>query len=132
LDERDEYGPIRVFSVSGRIGRLRYTGYTVGLTFLFYLVLGVLSALLGTMLDKHTISNFITLIPLLGFLCMLVVNLTLTIQRCHDFNASGWLSLILLIPFAPIAFGSSRVPRARTIMARRRLRIGVRSSLLSC
>jgi uncharacterized membrane protein YhaH (DUF805 family) len=28
----------------------------------------------------------------------------LTIQRCHDFNASGWLSLLILIPLANLIF----------------------------
>jgi uncharacterized membrane protein YhaH (DUF805 family) len=40
----------------------------------------------------------------LGYGAMLVISVLLTIQRCHDFNVTGWLSLILLIPFAPFIF----------------------------
>lgn len=28
----------------------------------------------------------------------------LTIQRCHDFNASGWVSLLVLVPLANLIF----------------------------
>ena len=28
----------------------------------------------------------------------------LTIQRCHDFNKSGWLAVLAIIPFANIVF----------------------------
>jgi hypothetical protein len=35
---------------------------------------------------------------------MLFINVLLTIQRSHDFNVSGWLSLILLIPLVPLIF----------------------------
>ena len=35
---------------------------------------------------------------------MLVVGVMLTIQRCHDFDVSGWLSLLLIVPVAPLLF----------------------------
>ena len=35
---------------------------------------------------------------------MLVVGVMLTIQRCHDFDVSGWLSLLLIVPIAPLLF----------------------------
>ena len=40
----------------------------------------------------------------LGYGAMVVINILLTIQRCHDFNVTGWLSLILLIPLLPLIF----------------------------
>jgi uncharacterized membrane protein YhaH (DUF805 family) len=104
LDEQDEYGPIRIFSLKGRIGRLRYIGYTIGLTLLLYLILGALFAALSTAVDKETRDTFLALIPLLGFFFMLVVHVMLTVQRCHDFNVTGWLSLLLLFPFVPLVF----------------------------
>jgi hypothetical protein len=35
---------------------------------------------------------------------MLIVGVMLTIQRCHDFDVSGWLSLLLIVPVAPLLF----------------------------
>ncbi|MEJ2612000.1 MAG: DUF805 domain-containing protein, partial [Candidatus Thiodiazotropha sp.] len=31
-------------------------------------------------------------------------NVLLTIQRCHDFNTNGWLSLVIVIPILPLIF----------------------------
>jgi hypothetical protein len=43
LDE--DYGEIRVFTARGRLGRVRYIGYSLGLTFLFSVVLGIAAAI---------------------------------------------------------------------------------------
>jgi hypothetical protein len=32
------------------------------------------------------------------------MQIMLTIQRCHDFNTSGWLSVLALIPFVGLIF----------------------------
>jgi len=39
-----------------------------------------------------------------GYGAIMVISFLLTIQRCHDFNVTGWLSLILLIPLVPLIF----------------------------
>jgi hypothetical protein len=39
-----------------------------------------------------------------GGLGMLIVMILLTIQRCHDFNMSGWMSLLLIVPLVPLLF----------------------------
>jgi hypothetical protein len=35
---------------------------------------------------------------------LVVIGFMLTIQRCHDFNMSGWLSLLMLVPLANLIF----------------------------
>jgi type IV pilus assembly protein PilA len=35
---------------------------------------------------------------------MLVIGFMLTIQRCHDFDMSGWLSLLVLVPLVNLMF----------------------------
>jgi uncharacterized membrane protein YhaH (DUF805 family) len=86
-----EVQPVKLFSVSGRIGRARYIANMLGLYILFGIVIGGLSALAG---------------PLAAVLWIgyVVLAFMLTIQRCHDFNTSGWLSLLVLVPLVNFIF----------------------------
>ncbi len=88
----DEYSKVEIFSVSGRIGRVRYIGYSIGLSFL----IGILGAILGA------VTMGIGLI--LAYVALFVVTIMLTIQRCHDFNTTGWLSILSLIPLVNLIF----------------------------
>lgn len=94
----DEYGEIRIFSPHGRLGRLRYIGYSAGLGFLIFLLIGLAAALTGG--DP----NVALLIGGAGYIAIIVIQFLLTIQRAHDMNTTGWLSLILLIPLAGFLF----------------------------
>jgi uncharacterized membrane protein YhaH (DUF805 family)/Tfp pilus assembly major pilin PilA len=87
--------PVKVFSVSGRIGRARYVAYGIGFYFLITLIGGILAAALG----KTGVAALI-----LMWMALVVIGFMLTIQRCHDFNASGWLSLLMLIPLVNLVF----------------------------
>jgi uncharacterized membrane protein YhaH (DUF805 family) len=83
--------PVKLFSVSGRIGRARYIAYSVGMYFLS----GLLAVALA-LVD-----------PLLAFLpyaALFVLLFMLTIQRSHDFNTTGWLSLVMLVPLLNLLF----------------------------
>src|SRR5690606_8960293 len=40
----------------------------------------------------------------IGYVAMIVIQFLFTIQRSHDMNVSGWLSLILLIPLGVFVF----------------------------
>jgi uncharacterized membrane protein YhaH (DUF805 family) len=105
LGDKDvAYGSIKIFSASGRIGRVRYIAYSIGIVFLAYLVMGVLAALAGMALSEEQLGILMIVIFGLGYLAMTIINIMLTIQRCHDFDVTGWLSLILLIPLAPLVF----------------------------
>jgi uncharacterized membrane protein YhaH (DUF805 family) len=95
----EEYGEVRVFSAQGRIGRVRYIGYTFGLSILILLVAGVLAGL-GSLADP-TVAIAVAGI---GYVAVIVVQFLLTIQRSHDMNVTGWLCLISLIPLAALVF----------------------------
>lgn len=110
-----EYGEIKVFSATGRIGRIRYIGYSVGLTLVFGALLGIIAGFLKGGLGA---GIAVTVIMAVGYLAMMVVTALLTIQRAHDFNSSGWISLLVLIPlvnlifwFAPGTAGENRFGR---------------------
>jgi len=93
LDET-KFGKVSLTNTKGRIGRLRFFLYTMILTFLGAAFAGAL-----------------TLIPTLGpilagiaYILIFVFSIFLTIQRCHDFNATGWWALIMLIPLVSLVF----------------------------
>ena len=91
----------KIFGVSGRIGRVRFLAYCMGV----YLSLGVISSILqiaifGT--AGETIAPYYFGILALVVLGQLVFYFMFAIQRSHDMNVSGWLSLIILIPLIGI------------------------------
>jgi uncharacterized membrane protein YhaH (DUF805 family) len=88
----EEYQEVKVFATSGRIGRVRYIAYGMGIYFLFS-ILGVLA---GMVIGEAGMW--------LAMLAGLVVGFMLTIQRCHDFNTTGWLSILMLIPLVNLIF----------------------------
>ncbi|MDG4551355.1 MAG: DUF805 domain-containing protein [Candidatus Contendobacter sp.] len=95
------YGEIHPFSHRGRLGRVRYIGYSVGLGLLINLLAagwGALAALSGNqeeMMGPFAVGGLI-------FLAVLAVafSVLLAIQRLHDFDASGWWSAFALVPLA--------------------------------
>ncbi|PVV06455.1 MAG: hypothetical protein B6D77_15770 [gamma proteobacterium symbiont of Ctena orbiculata] len=104
LSNQEEFGSINILSAKGRIGRLRYIAYTIGITLLCYLIMGGLSGLFAATLSEDSVGLLILPITALGIGAMFFINIVLTIQRCHDFNMSGWLSLSLIIPLVPLIF----------------------------
>ena len=94
-DAGDQTQPVKVFSVSGRIGRARYIAYGIGFYILFGIIAAVLTAALGSVGGALMVAAWVALV---------VIAFMLTIQRCHDFNTSGWLALLMLIPIANLIF----------------------------
>jgi uncharacterized membrane protein YhaH (DUF805 family) len=95
-----EYGEIRIFSAKGRIGRIRYIGYSIGLTMVFGALMGAVSAFAG-MTAGPTIAAPVIFI---GYAAMFVVMVLLTIQRAHDFNTTGWIALLSVVPLVNLIF----------------------------
>ena len=94
-DAGDQTQPVKVFSISGRIGRARYIAYGIGFYILFGIIAAALTAALGGIGGALMVVAWVALV---------VIGFMLTIQRCHDFNMSGWLSLLMLIPLANLIF----------------------------
>ena len=94
------YGEIKIFTARGRIGRVRYIGYSIGLSMLIAFVLGLLSAIMG----KAAGSGVAAIVMVASYVGIFVVMMFLTIQRAHDFNASGWMALVVFIPLVNLIF----------------------------
>ncbi|HRD66256.1 MAG TPA: DUF805 domain-containing protein [Candidatus Competibacter sp.] len=96
------YGEIKVFSVRGRLGRVRYIGYAVGLGWLLSLAGGLLGETIAPLE-----SNGGSQISLAGgafVVLALAISVLLTVQRLHDFDARGWWVLLVLVPPVNLAF----------------------------
>ena len=95
-DGDEGYGEIKIFSAKGRLGRVRYIGYSMGIGLLFAVVLGVVVAAAG---PENTVA-----VGVVGYIAIFFVSILLTIQRAHDFNSSGWMSLLMFIPLVNLIF----------------------------
>jgi uncharacterized membrane protein YhaH (DUF805 family) len=91
LDSGEEFQEVRMWSASGRLGRLRYLAYTTGAYMVAAFAVGILTAVLGR-------SAGATL-GMAAYLALLVFCVLVAIQRSHDMNWSGWTILLSIIPF---------------------------------
>jgi uncharacterized membrane protein YhaH (DUF805 family) len=86
-----------LFSINGRISR--------GPFWLIYLILFAVTAALVLFIETKTTNNPVLAILVLIFLVWIAF--CITVKRLHDIDASGWLSIpVVLIPIAVILVGS--------------------------
>jgi len=99
--DSDAVQPVRFWPPRGRIGRLRFLAYGLGLYVLFIVAafgFGFLSALVGR--D----SALTTALAVLGFLAYLFAAAVLIVQRSHDMNMSGWWSIAAMVPIVGLVW----------------------------
>lgn len=108
----DETYQPKFLSLSGRIGRMRYFVYGTGLTALFYLVMalvGVVAAIaVPSLADGGAAGPGVIGLGLIGiasFIVILVMTWGYMVRRLNDINASGWLSLLMLVPIVNLVLG---------------------------
>ncbi len=105
-DNLPEYAVLKVFTINGRIGRLRYLAWTLVLT-VAMLVAGGIIATAGFAVATASPTAGMILGVLLGFaLCIaiIVVSVQIGVQRLHDLGWSGWLYLLNLVPLVNSIF----------------------------
>lgn len=106
----------RPFSHHGRYGRLSYIAWTFIASLFYTAVLFVviamsfaLSYFLGNGLSTEELfSSSLGYLLVILFVAVVifftVIFINITIRRLHDLNKSGWLWLLMLIPFLNILF----------------------------
>jgi len=94
-DAAEEFQEVKILAVSGRIGRARYVVYSIVLSLLLMFVAGAATAFMG---------DFGVAVLVVAYIAMFVISIMLTIQRSHDFNMSGWFSLLMLVPLLNLLF----------------------------
>ncbi len=94
----------RFFSLSQRIGRLRYFTYTLlAMVCCALLLVSVylLAWLLPPAIGKLVANLVFILVKSFGIPLIIFI---LTIRRLHDFNANGWWALTVIMPFVTLLF----------------------------
>jgi uncharacterized membrane protein YhaH (DUF805 family) len=86
------YQPVKLFSISGRIGRVRYLVYGTGMYILIAIAAAALAAVIGT-------AAMVVM-----WIALLTIWFMLAMQRSHDFNTTGWLSILVLVPLVNLIF----------------------------
>jgi uncharacterized membrane protein YhaH (DUF805 family) len=105
-DDLPEYAELKVFTIHGRIGRLRYLAWTLVLTVAMLVASGIL-ATAGFAVATASPTAGIILGSLLGFalfVAIVWVSVQIGVQRLHDLGWSGWLYLLNLVPLVNSIF----------------------------
>ncbi|POA25928.1 MULTISPECIES: DUF805 domain-containing protein [unclassified Pseudomonas] len=90
-----EFSELKVFSVQGRIGRLRYLAWSL----VALLIMGAIAGVFGLSLLSGNQIVLSTIVCVVAFVAYLYINITISVQRLHDLGWSGWLWFLNLVPF---------------------------------
>ncbi|AYC31356.1 DUF805 domain-containing protein [Pseudomonas cavernae] len=93
-----EVGDLKVFSLEGRIGRLRYLAWSLVLMLAGAGLFGI--AAIGLGIDQ-TLG---AILMIAASIALMVVAVQIGVQRLHDIDWSGWLLLLNLIPLVGSVF----------------------------
>lgn len=98
-----QYQP-RVFSFSGRIGRLRYMAYSFGLSFLLLFFITFATTMMGAMGGGESALGMVSMV--IGgvfYIAAIVLSIGFARRRFNDLDKSGWWLLTFLIPLVNLA-----------------------------
>jgi uncharacterized membrane protein YhaH (DUF805 family) len=93
-----EYGDLKVLTTDGRIGRVRYLGWSMALILLAMLAYGLAA---GAMAVSPIIGGILMIPVVIG---TIVVSVMIGVQRLHDIGWSGWLWLLNFVPLVGSVF----------------------------
>ncbi|MEB0108376.1 DUF805 domain-containing protein [Pseudomonas sp. MH9.3] len=105
-DDLPEFADLKVFTINGRIGRLRYLAWTLVLTLAMLVAGGIISTASFAVATASPTAAII-LGGVLGFalfVALVVVSVQIGVQRLHDLGWSGWLYLLNLVPLVNSVF----------------------------
>ncbi len=93
----ETYQP-KVFSMSGRIGRVRYLAYSMAISIALLVALAAVAGVAAAVTGGS--QGVMLVLGLLFYIPMFAVGFIMAIRRVHDMGHSGWLSLLILVPIA--------------------------------
>lgn len=97
-EEMPEYSELKVLTTNGRIGRLRYLAWSLSL--ILALTAAVILVAIGYALTP-AIGYLLGAVALAG---AMIVGVQIGVQRLHDIGWSGWLYLLILVPYLGSVF----------------------------
>ena len=95
----DSYQP-KIFSFSGRIGRLRYLGYCFIASLLGYVLIIPGTVLMAGAGENAVVQGAAVLLMAIAYIGMMVLTWGYMVRRLNDLNKNGWMSLLILVPLA--------------------------------
>jgi uncharacterized membrane protein YhaH (DUF805 family) len=99
----DLYQP-KIFSFSGRIGRMRYLAYGIGVNILLMAVMIPLGGATAVMGGEAGMSMIGMLVIGIFYIATFVISIMFAKRRLNDLNRSGWWFLLFLIPLVNLLF----------------------------
>lgn len=100
--QTQEFNDSGVWSMRGRIGRLRYLAYVGAVSFITFALLVIVGAITGAIfsgdseLGAGSIAMIILLVLVYGFI--IFMSFVFGIRRLNDLDQTGWLILLMFVP----------------------------------
>lgn len=94
-----------VFSLSGRLGRIRYVMYGLLVSLSGGLALGIAIGVSGFNVKSMNELKGSTALVVLVYGLVVLGSLILVRRRLHDLNKSGWHCALLIVPFVNVVMG---------------------------
>jgi len=91
----EEFYQPKILSWSGRIGRLRYLAYGMGMLFVFI----VLAAIIGKFFLVAGVRDVAIALVIILYISIFVYWVSIAKRRLNDVNLSGWYCALLVLPF---------------------------------
>lgn len=103
-DGFDESGPL---SPKGRFGRLSYLAWGMVVGIVSWIAMLVFGGGMAAMENAGNAGGLMAMGPLMLILqlVIMVFAFIFAIRRLHDFDASGWWSLLFIVPVVNVVFG---------------------------
>jgi len=102
--EQEEFGELRLWSIKGRIGRLRFMARMVAN---MLLVIPISNILFAIVMPSLQVREDYVVLSLLGIFLLPVLYFAFctTAQRLHDMGYSAWFTLLnFILPIIPLIF----------------------------
>ncbi len=98
-DGAAEFGELNYFGVEGRIGRVRYLGWSMAMSLLSIPVFGLV--FVGAMAISQVLAILLMAVAVIG---LVVVGVGIGAKRLHDLGWSAWLLLLMFVPIVGSVF----------------------------
>jgi uncharacterized membrane protein YhaH (DUF805 family) len=99
--EQDELYQPSIFSFKGRIGRLRYLAYGVGIYLVFMVIMMGVAVIVGMSMaagGESAMSAVVVILMGILYIAMIVMSVMIAKRRLNDLNRSGWWFLLFIVP----------------------------------
>jgi len=103
VSNREQYDEPKVLSWSGRLGRMRYITYIISVYFLLVIMGSMSAVVLRAFPDSP--KAIVIIFALGGLFASMLFVISVMKRRLNDFNASGWWTLLMVVPVANSILG---------------------------